>query len=427
MKLFQYLFPGLLMAGWIFANPLAAQEISADSKNLRDDAARIFIDCQRCDMDYIRREIPYVNYVRDVTEAQVYVLETAQMNGSGGRTYTFTFVGQENFTGMNDTLAYSSGPDDTDETRRQGRTQILKMGLMRYVAKSPLQGSVKISPLGDFEEEEVVDRWNYWVFRLSTRPEIEAQDTRSDFELRNSVSAVKITEEWKIELDYDHEYRRTKYTFDDTLYNRYRSGQQLENLIVKSLGEHWSAGGKLELNSSTFNNTKFSIDVLPSIEYNIFPYSQSSHHQFRFLYSIGNSSRLYYDSTIYGKIEENLFLHRLQMAFQVQDKWGDVNISLIGSNYLHDFSKNRIELQGDLEVRIFKGLAIRLSGSVARIRDQLALPKEDLSEADILLSLQELQTGYQVRSSVSLTYTFGSIYNNIVNPRFGDGDDRRRR
>jgi len=62
-----------------------AQEINTDTGSLRKNAVRLFIDCQRCDMDYIRREIPYVNYVRDVKEAQVYVLETRQSTGSGNQ------------------------------------------------------------------------------------------------------------------------------------------------------------------------------------------------------------------------------------------------------------------------------------------------------------------------------------------------------
>jgi len=111
----------------------------------------------------------------------------------------------------------------------------------------------------------------------------------------------------------------------------------------------------------------------------------------------------------------------LQVAYRVQEKWGSVNISLEGSNYLHDFSKNRLELWGDIEVRILKGLSLSVFGGVARIHDQLSLVRGELSEADILLQLQELATAYSVDGGVRLSYTFGSIYNNIVNPRFGNG------
>ena len=52
------------------------------------------------------------------------------------------------------------------------------------------------------------------------------------------------------------------------------------------------------------------------------------------------------------------------------------------------------------------------------MRDQISLAKGELSEAEILLRLQEVATGYTYFGGVGLTYTFGSIYNNVVNPRF---------
>lgn len=173
--------------------------------------------------------------------------------------------------------------------------------------------------------------------------------------------------------------------------------------------------------TSTFSNIDFNATILPSIEYNLYPYSESTHHQLRFLYGIGVSLNQYNDTTIYDKTEENLGQHQLQIAYQVQEKWGSINMSFEYSNYLHDFSKNRIELDGYVTVRIIKGLSVSLRGGVARIRDQLSLPKGEYSEADVLLQLHELATGYSVDGGISLTYTFGSIFNNVVNPRFGNG------
>jgi hypothetical protein len=92
-----------------------------------------------------------------------------------------------------------------------------------------------------------------------------------------------------------------------------------------------------------------------------------------------------------------------------------------GSNYFHDFTKNRLELNGYISVRIVKGLSLRVGGAAARVNDQLSLVRGELTEADILLQLQELETAYNVEGEIGLTYTFGSIYNNVVNPRFGNG------
>ena len=401
--------------------PETAQEPEADTSVQRVNGLRIFIDCARCDMNYIREEVPYVNYVRDVKEAQLYILETRERTGSGGNKYTYSFMGQKEFAGINDTLSYSSRPDDTRDYQRIWRTQMLKMGMMPYVAKTPLYSEVIINPTDAVEQDVVEDNWNNWVFELEAEPDFEGEESYKELELRSSVSATRITHEWKLELDFDHRYTRTKYTYDDTLYTNDKSYQGLDLLVVKSLGDHWSAGLRSTLLSSSYNNINLGLVVMPSVEYNIFPYSESTHRQLRLLYGVGSSIRIYNDSTIYDQIEELLWQQSLQIAYRVQEKWGSVNVSLEGSNFFHDFSKNRVELGGYISIRIFKGLSLRVRGGVARINDQLSLVRGSASEAEILLQLQELQTSYHLEGGLGLTYTFGSIYNNIVNPRFGNG------
>lgn len=197
----------------------------------------------------------------------------------------------------------------------------------------------------------------------------------------------------------------------------------MNNLFVKSIGDHWSAGLKWDLGSSTRENYSFKTEVLPSIEYDIFPYSEATHRQLRILYSAGYQYNNYIDSTIYNKASENLFLQMMGIAFQVQKKWGSINISLTGSNYFHDLSKNRIELGSFIDVRLFKGLSLQVYGGAAHINDQVNLKKGVISEAERLLQLRELATKYRIEGGIEITYTFGSIYNNVVNPRFGNGDD----
>ncbi len=415
---------GLLFCLFFFALQLNGQSGQADTAVQRENAIRVFIDCFHCDINYIREEIPYVNYVRDVREAQVYILETRELTGSGGRKYTYAFVGQKEFEGKNDTLVYASRPDDTRDFSRIWRTQMIKMGLMSYVARTPLYEEVVISPTEQIVAQVVEDKWRNWVFELEAEPNFEGEESYKELELGSSVSATKITHDWKLEFDFDHRYSRTKYTYDDTLYTNDKSYQGLDVLVVKSLGDHWSGGLRTDVSSSTYSNSRFGFDYLPSLEFNIFPYTESTHRQFRVLYGIGGSYNIYNDTTIYNKIEEHLFLQQLQLAYQVQQKWGSINVSLEGSNYFHDFSKNRLELSGYVTLRIVKGLSLRIRGGAARINDQLSLVKGELTEADILLELQELETSYNIDGEIGITYTFGSIYNNIVNPRFGNG--RRR-
>jgi hypothetical protein len=53
------------------------------------------------------------------------------------------------------------------------------------------------------------------------------------------------------------------------------------------------------------------------------------------------------------------------------------------------------------------------------LRDQLYLPRGNLSDEERLLRLRQLATSYNYFVQVGLSYSFGSIFNNIVNPRFG--------
>ncbi len=51
------------------------------------------------------------------------------------------------------------------------------------------------------------------------------------------------------------------------------------------------------------------------------------------------------------------------------------------------------------------------------VHDQVSLRKGDASVEDVLLRRRELSTAYQYNAYLSVSYTFGSIYNNVVNPR----------
>jgi len=402
------------------------QSSSVQRDTIRQSAVKIFLDCQRCDMNYIRQEIPYINYVRDVREAQVYILETSQDAGSGGNQYTYIFQGQGKYDGMNDTIVFTSSPDQTSTIVREKRTKMLKVGLMRYVVKTPLIDEIDINHDSDLEKDEVIDRWNYWVFELATEPQYEAEEADKRLELRNSINISKITPDIKLEVEMDQFYNREKFienvSTDSASSSTYVTSRKVMNILfVKSLGEHWSVGLKSDLGSSTRENFSFRTNFMPSVEYDIFPYSESTHRQLRIMYSAGYQFNNYVDTTVFNMVSEGLYLQTLNVAFQVQKKWGSINMALVGSNYFNDFSKNRLELLSSVNIRIFKGLSLRINGGIAHINDQLNLKKGGISEAERLLQLRELATKYRLEGGIEITYTFGSIYNNVVNPRFSAG------
>lgn len=408
----------ILPLNFLIASGIGETPVVADSTSTRRGAVNVFLE-GRFDMNYTREQIPYVNYVRDVHEAHIYIRETRQDVGGGGNQYTYSFEGLGEFEGMNDTLVYTSNPDLTSSIIREKRTNMLKMGLMRFVARTPYNNEVDIRAVGNFKADELIDKWNYWVFELRTSPRFNAEETYRSLNLFNSVSISKITPDIKLDIDLFQSYNRQKFISDDENTTYIRRGESVNLLFVKSLGEHWSAGMRWNLSGSTQSNYNLKHQFMPAIEYDLFPYSESTHKQLRILYSAGYEFSNYIDTTILNQVSEHRFKHDLSLAYQVQEKWGSINLSLKGSNYLHDFSKNSIELNGYVRIRIVKGLSFSLNGEAGYINDRLNQRKGAVTEAERLLRLKQQATSFEVGGSLSINYTFGSIYNNVVNPRFG--------
>jgi hypothetical protein len=407
--------------GLVLAPLSSSQNQQVNIDELKKTAPKIYIDCDFCDIEYIKTEITFVNYVRDRKEAQVHVLITIQSTGSGGREYTLTFMGQKDYAGQDDVLTYYSNKTDTDDEIRQGLVQTLKIGLMRYVAKTPISKSISISLLGQAKPTSVVDKWNFWVFSLSARGYFNGQKSILYNSIYGSFSANRVTPELKIRTSVSLSHYLNKFDVEGETIESTLSSRSFNGLVVKSLSEHWSVGAYLSLKSSTYSNTKFAFSPAPAIEFDLFPYSQSTRRQLRFLYRLNFNSVKYNEETIYQKTKENLWNESLSATLELKEKWGTISTTLEGSHYFHDFSKYHVDLYGEISLRLYKGLSFEIFGSGSRIHDQLSLPKMGASYEDILLMRKQLATSYQYFFSIGLSYTFGSIYSNVVNPRFGSG------
>ena len=409
---------GILVLAGGLGLPAQAQK-GADIAELKKLAPKVFIDFEHGDIDYIRTEIPFVNYVRDRKEADIHVLITTQTTGSGGTEYTLTFIGQGPFTGTDNKLIYASNTTDTEEEIRSGYVAVLRMGLIPYTARTPIRDLITIGFREKVKPTDVVDPWKFWVFSLSAGGDIEKESQRSQTSLELSLSANKVTPEMKLQLGAWAQFDREEYEYrDQTIVGR-RKQATLDGLFVKSLSEHWSAGVFLSVYSSTYENFDFSLRATPAVEYDLFPYSESTRRQLRFLYRVGPQFNRYVEETLFGKTRETLFGQSLSATLAIKETWGSLEATLLGMNYFHDFAKNRLEFSTELSFRIFKGLDFNIDGSYQRIRDQFSLPKGDASLEDILLEQKQLATEYQLNFQVSLSYTFGSIFSNVVNPRFG--------
>lgn len=386
---------------------------------------RLFLDCQyECDLEFTRSEIPWVDHVRDRADADVHVLVTTRSTAANAREFTLTFIGLKAFAALSDTIVTVSPEADSQDRRRRAVTDALKRGLVRYAARRP--GSERLTvtyaaPAGSAAAGPPKrDRWNLWVFSTRANAYLNGEESSRSTQLYGTISANRISPAWKANIAVDGNYGQNNFTFQDgAKFNSYSHGYGLRELIVKSLGPHWSAGQRASITASTFQNTKLAFRFAPAVEYNIFPYAESTRRQLRLQYAIGGTHYRYEDTTIFDKVSETRADHSVLASLDLRQPWGSVSVSLEGRALLDDHAKNRVQFNPEFDVRLFKGLSLNLFGYISLLRDQLYLQKGGATDEEVLLRRRQLATSYQYFVGAGLSYTFGSIFSNVVNPRFG--------
>ena len=262
------LFAGLLLSSSVVVaqEPLPAPPAAS--------TVRVFVDCHTgCDTTYVRKELNFVDHVRDKEVADVHILITSERAGGGGEMYTVSFIGLRRFEGNNDTAAFLTQQSDTDDDIRRVLVRVLKLGLVRYVATTSVRDGLDLTyrppRQRDQSAQTTDDPWNFWVFRLRGNASTSGEESATSVRLNSSVTASRVTEAWKLSASYNGNYRRSQYSFEDEDEEDYVAVTRdaaASGLIVKSLGPHWGAGGRLSLATSTFNNQQLTLGAFPAIE-----------------------------------------------------------------------------------------------------------------------------------------------------------------
>jgi hypothetical protein len=389
----------------------------------------VFIDCRAgCDLTYIRSEITIVDFVIDRLAADEHVLINSQRVGSGGQQYQLNFYGQNKYQGYVDTLFFTTKPNATPSEVRQGLLQYLMIGLSPLIAKTPLASKIKIEMKDDNAdgappyEGDNRDKWNFWVYRISARGDLNADRVYKNSVASSHFSANRTTDRLKLEFDINGSLRNSVYTYerarDTTKYVVKNSDYSFHHNLVKSFSPHWSYGYQTNFSNSTFNNIKRRFFFNPAVEYNVFDYKEVNNRFFVVRYGVDVNSNNYYDTTIFNKIKETLFGHRFSAALRLNKKWGTFNSGIYYRNYFHNWKLNAMGINANTDVRITGGLSffIHLNGSI--IHNQISLIKGGATEQEVLTRKRQLASNFNYNSSFGLTFRFGSILNNFVNPRF---------
>jgi hypothetical protein len=382
---------------------------------------KIFLDCDRCDTKYMKQNLGNVQFVRDQSFSDVHLFFVTQRNGSGGREYEIDFIGKNEFEAINYKLEFSTDTNMTNDDIRKHTLEYIKLGLVRFWIEKNTIGEVSVSvpnPKDEEPKEKVVDPWNYWVFRIGANGRFNGQETSKFSNLNINLSAKRVTEENKFSIRLGFNESKSTFSFEDDEIVSIQSSKFVRVSDVISLNNHWSIGAFGRLGSSVFSNKDFYWSFKPAIEYNFFKYDESAKKQFTLSYRNGIVYNNYIESTIFGEDSEYLWEHELSLGGSVNQKWGSISGEAALEQFLHDTSLYSLSFFIGTNVRLFKGFSLNLHGSYSINRNQVNLAAGDVSLEDLLLRQQQLKSGYNYFFSIGLSYSFGSIYNTIVNPRF---------
>jgi hypothetical protein len=411
-----------------FSSSAIAQQAAPPAVAASGGAVRMFLDCSHyCDEEFLRKEITIVDWMRDRKDADVHVLVTTQSTGGGGTEYTIKFIGLGQFAKVEQTLKHVSASTATADEIRRGIAEVLKRGLVRYVSETPLAGRLKISfgdaaagPAGAGDPKK--DPWNLWVFRTGFSGSLNGEQSTKYRSFRSSASANRTTDDWRLSFSASGSYSFNSYDLTETeTFESVSRNIDGSALAVKSLTQHWSLGLVGNVSKSTFLNYDFQMRIAPGVEYNFFPYSESTRRMLTAQYTAGISRFDYDEITIFDKARETLPDHRLGMTLSLRQPWGTASGSVNLTQFLSKFDKYRLSAYGSTNVRLFKGFSFNVFAEASRTRDQINLRRGGASTEEILVRQRQLASGYFYYLNFGINYSFGSIFNNIVNPRFGGG------
>lgn len=403
---------------------LFTEFITAQSSDRLAPVPNVYLDCGSCDVNYIRTNIAFVNYVRDQDDADIYLHITDQRTGGGGREYTLVFRGLGDFSSRRDTLRYSSSSTDSGDERRIGLNRHIKIGLVPFVTQTVAVRNLDIfyeTPETDGEDEdEIDDPWDNWVFDVNISSNVNGVESETNFGFYSGVEAERITDQWKFIVRSRGEIRRRTLELSDRTLDINRDWGDTWGMLAYSLADQVSVGMYGRARFSRTENIALDTYLAPAIEYNFFPYGEFQERRFIVQYQLTPSYRRYYNTTINFVDSEWIMRQEFMTQFRFDQPWGRIDVRLSGLNYFHDTSINRLEINPSFNIRIIRGLSVSLSGRYRIINDQLSLelPDDaDPNDSDDILKGVQRPTSYNYSVSFGLSYTFGSIYNNVVNPR----------
>ena len=381
----------------------------------QNNKLKAYLDC-RCDQNYLKQQTSFLEHVRDQNLADIEIFIIDIRNPTGTRTFEIKVDGNNEYQEISSSTLVSGYANDTSSTLRDKLLNKLKLALIPFLDKASY--NIKVDVDSNFDDLTVNDdNWKNWVFELSGSYNDDKEESRKTNRYELEFEIDKLTPEWRIGMEIKRNESNGKFFSNDKVYTSNRKTTSISGRVVRSISDHFSAGIFSSAYQNTYENIDFNRYIAPAIEYSFYPYKDVLSKEITLAYRIGIGKRNYIEKTIYGYEKQKLSSQTLSLNIRFRQKWGNISSYLNATQFLNDGTKKRFSLRSDLDLRVFQGLAVRFSGNVNLIREQYSLAAVSTSIEELLLQQRQIATDYRTNFSVGLSYTFGSIYNSVINTR----------
>lgn len=383
----------------------------------------MFLTCPACDADHLSDTLRFVELVRDGRAAQVDLVASTVDAGAETR-WTLKLTGVNSHKGQNRSINFAIPHAATLDQARADVAHFMALALAPYAATTDAGRHMDVSFSRPGQPEATMranqpDAWNHWVFRFGVNFFQTGEQTTWTSSYGVTASANRTTDNWKIRFAASRNLNESEFHLDDDTISSRLSDWSVDGLIVKSLGAKWSLAIISSATGSTFSNAELLQRFTPGIEFDVFPYADSTRRSLTLQYTAGYARYDYHELTVFGRLEEEVIQHAVNASLGFRQPWGSTGASFTFTQQITAPDRTRLTGGGSFSVQLSESLSLNGNGTYSRIRDLFTLPRGDATDEEVLLRLRQLDTDFRYSFNVGFSYAFGALSNTTVNPRFG--------
>jgi hypothetical protein len=379
---------------------------------------QLYLSCAtECFSDFLKQELDYFDFARDPYDATYVIVISQQPNGQGGVTFTVRLTERgataEPVSKREETLSLPAGTAPHDA--RAGVLQAIYRLLYERLAQTIHARAFELSLEGRDGAglAGVPDPWDYWVLAPELGGSGEGGSGYHFIELKGALTIRRITERSKVRLRGSFGQNLNSYVLETGERVSATVGYWDTRLLLgRSWHRHFAAGAVIVGRGSEFENLRGHFHGGPLLEANLFP-----SRQLRLAYQAGPWANWYYEPNVADLERELRPYHALSLVTDLNQRWGSAQWLVQWNQFLDDPSLFRLSTGGNLAIRLTRGLAFVVGGEAAWVRDLVNLRGREVTDLELLLWTTQQPTDFEIEGSLSLSYTFGSQHDTVVNPR----------